>query len=516
MPTSLPFSWKRLILNLLTLLALIAACLALWSSWFERPPQTQLDLIQTNLSLQAERTLDDPEYQSLARALLGTDVIETATNRYKQATEQLTVQIDRLKQVTQFPEDPQPPADLQNPTSTLPDPVPGSELISRDPRLITLQQELDALNLRTGMLVAYADDQEAAQPYWQAIQTPEIQSTMNVVRGLWATPRRILPDAEVQIRNQLDGWFEAAALQRLLNLQQRIDALNTLTLEQEEVAVSALGRLTVVAGMPVIGGLLGLVILLGWIGWIVWKKQPILGPAWEQVPWTGVEIQQVLTGWFVGFLGLSWIVPQIYVTSLGIPAGQLNYWQQALQLFLTYVSGAMVGLILIYGVTRRFRPWPADLLRIRVFDSWPLWGIAGYLVAIPLVVIAAAIAELLLPQGGGGNPILPLILESQGWGPRILIMLVVSVSAPLFEEILFRGFFLTALTRYMPMWSAIGLSGIVFAVAHLNLSDLLPLATLGILLGVIYSHSRNLLAPILLHSCWNTGSLLALLILGRG
>ena len=48
----------------------------------------------------------------------------------------------------------------------------------------------------------------------------------------------------------------------------------------------------------------------------------------------------------------------------------------------------------------------------------------------------------------------------------------------------------------------------------LNLSDLLPLTMLGVVLGVVYSHSRNLLAPILLHSLWNTGSLVTLLVLG--
>jgi membrane protease YdiL (CAAX protease family) len=64
------------------------------------------------------------------------------------------------------------------------------------------------------------------------------------------------------------------------------------------------------------------------------------------------------------------------------------------------------------------------------------------------------------------------------------------------------------------MGAAIGLSAFTFALAHLNLSDLLPLTMLGVVLGVVYSHSRNLLAPILLHSLWNTGSLVTLLVLG--
>jgi membrane protease YdiL (CAAX protease family) len=41
-----------------------------------------------------------------------------------------------------------------------------------------------------------------------------------------------------------------------------------------------------------------------------------------------------------------------------------------------------------------------------------------------------------------------------------------------------------------------------------------PLATLGIILGVVYTRSRNLLSSILLHSLWNSGTLISLFILG--
>jgi uncharacterized protein len=37
---------------------------------------------------------------------------------------------------------------------------------------------------------------------------------------------------------------------------------------------------------------------------------------------------------------------------------------------------------------------------------------------------------------------------------------------------------------------------------------------LGIILGVVYTRSRNLLSSILLHSLWNSGTLLSLFVLG--
>ncbi|NEP08220.1 MAG: CPBP family intramembrane metalloprotease, partial [Okeania sp. SIO4D6] len=70
--------------------------------------------------------------------------------------------------------------------------------------------------------------------------------------------------------------------------------------------------------------------------------------------------------------------------------------------------------------------------------------------------------------------------------------------------------------KYMPVWGAIVASGFLFAIAHLNISEVLPLAVLGIILGVVYTRSRNLLSSMLLHSLWNTGTLLSLYILGSG
>ncbi|MDX2271325.1 MAG: type II CAAX endopeptidase family protein [Cyanobacteriota bacterium] len=498
---------SRFLWHLLSGLALLAACLSLWSSWLQPSPQTQLDLFQTNLALQASRTLDDPNYQHLARALLGSDVIQMASNRYQQATDRLSQRLSLSQSLVSPPLAGDP---LPDP-NTNPSAPPLVELTSAKQQQLT--QERDILSLRSGILLAYQENLAEATRYWQQIETPELAETATAILGLWASPRRILPDAELLVQRHLDGWFEATTLQRLFSLQQRGEALNALTQSQEKVALAALGRLTLVGGLPLLGSLLGLGIGLGWIIWVLLHKQDVFGEAWS-VPWTGRELQRVLTTWFLGFLILGWLVPQIYLSSLQIQPGQLSYWQQAIELFLTYNCAALWGLGVIYQVVRRYQPLPPEVLQVRWFSNWPLWGISGYWVAIPLVSIGGIVAEWLLPQAGGGNPILPLILQSQGWAPRLIFFTVVSISAPLFEETLFRGFVLSSLTRYLPAWGAVGLSALLFAIAHLNLADLIPLTVLGFVLGMIYTHSRNLLAPMLLHSCWNAGSLVALLILG--
>jgi membrane protease YdiL (CAAX protease family) len=78
------------------------------------------------------------------------------------------------------------------------------------------------------------------------------------------------------------------------------------------------------------------------------------------------------------------------------------------------------------------------------------------------------------------------------------------VLAPLLEETLFRGFLLTSLTKVMPNWAAILASSTAFGLAHLSVKDLPVLIALGCLLGTLYTRSRNLLTPMIVHGSWNS------------
>ena len=60
-----------------------------------------------------------------------------------------------------------------------------------------------------------------------------------------------------------------------------------------------------------------------------------------------------------------------------------------------------------------------------------------------------------------------------------------------------------SLTKYMPPWSAVGLTALIFACVHFSCQRFLPLLVLGIVFGGLYAESRNLLAAITAHSLWN-------------
>ena len=115
---------------------------------------------------------------------------------------------------------------------------------------------------------------------------------------------------------------------------------------------------------------------------------------------------------------------------------------------------------------------------------------------------------------GGSNPLLSLALENQDNVALLFFFVTAAIAAPVFEEIFFRGFLMTSLTKFLPVWGAVVVSGGIFALVHLSFSEVLPLMTLGIMLGFVYGRSRNLLASIVLHGLWNSGTLISLFLLG--
>ncbi len=97
-----------------------------------------------------------------------------------------------------------------------------------------------------------------------------------------------------------------------------------------------------------------------------------------------------------------------------------------------------------------------------------------------------------------------LLQESQD--PLVLGLMVVAavIAAPLCEEIVFRGYFYPVLKKFGGAWPAAVCSSLVFAAAHGSLAALLPLFLFGGLLVFIYEKSGSIWAPIAVHFCFNS------------
>uniref|UniRef100_A0A5B6YR47 CAAX prenyl protease 2/Lysostaphin resistance protein A-like domain-containing protein n=1 Tax=Davidia involucrata TaxID=16924 RepID=A0A5B6YR47_DAVIN len=223
------------------------------------------------------------------------------------------------------------------------------------------------------------------------------------------------------------------------------------------------------------------------------------------VPWTAKTILQVMLLWIASFwLVGSWIIPFLAHTA-GFRKETLTYRGQALYSLLTDVAEGLAGIAILHRCLARFHPLPSDWFRFSLEGKWQFEVGLGCLM-FPLVNQLSQVNLNLLPV----FPSTPVTVSSveQSIVARdpvamALYAVVVSVCAPVWEEIVFRGFLLPSLTKYMPVWCSILVSSVAFALAHFNMQRMLPLVFLGVVMGAVFARSRNLLASMLLHSLWN-------------
>jgi membrane protease YdiL (CAAX protease family) len=99
-------------------------------------------------------------------------------------------------------------------------------------------------------------------------------------------------------------------------------------------------------------------------------------------------------------------------------------------------------------------------------------------------------------------------LLQQTQDPLTLALMAVAamIVAPLCEEIVFRGYLYPAAKKYAGPWVAGVSSALVFAAAHNSLAPLLPLFYFGCLLVVAYELTGSLWAPMAMHFCFNTAT----------
>ncbi|KAJ9533874.1 hypothetical protein QJQ45_026963 [Haematococcus lacustris] len=126
-------------------------------------------------------------------------------------------------------------------------------------------------------------------------------------------------------------------------------------------------------------------------------------------------------------------------------------------------------------------------------------------------LLQAALGPGALDNAGGAV----LVAAVQGsWqagaaGPLALHALASGLLGPLWEEVFWRGFFLTSLTKVLPLPACVAASSLGFAALHLTPSNALPLLLLAPAGDLLYLRSRSLGPSLMLHAAWNLGQLLA-------
>lgn len=135
--------------------------------------------------------------------------------------------------------------------------------------------------------------------------------------------------------------------------------------------------------------------------------------------------------------------------------------------------------------TKGVKPWLPSIIGI-VLVSIAFSLTMFWLQLAILYPVFPWLAELLLEPGE-----LP-----GGLGYELFMLLALIVLAPVVEEFVFRGVFLTRFMAKTSMWGGILLSSLLFGILHL---DFVGSFLFGIIASLLYLRSGNLLLPILLH-----------------
>lgn len=208
----------------------------------------------------------------------------------------------------------------------------------------------------------------------------------------------------------------------------------------------------------------------------------------------------VLTGGIlaVGLSGLIEFTPESLL--LSVLCGATAAAMLALYIHLIRRNGLSLG-----GLGfRRFRPRMLHLL-------WQIPSaivISGGLQSLFLV----ALTDLGVDSSSAGTSNDALARIADLPTPFVVLgFLFVAVLTPLWEEVLFRGAFLSGFSRRYRPFVAVVLSAALFAACHLVLFTFAYLFALGIALALVQRFHQNLWAPVFLHAVNNALVLIVVL-----
>ena len=218
-------------------------------------------------------------------------------------------------------------------------------------------------------------------------------------------------------------------------------------------------------------------------------------PVTKGVAWWDVVVvllffvlSQALGGFVTAFLGVR-LPGEAYTTSFDADVLEEAASMQARFVAITYAISMVICFALLW-IYRLLRGWKG-VLSLRTtgwLASFRL--LCGYLLMWCVSIAIEPVAELL-----------PGDQSSLGGGGWLLVSAV--MLAPLFEEIIFRGYTAGILRRLyggMAAWLA---SALIFGLVHMIPSVVLSATFSGLVLGYYYLRYRSLMMVIILHAMNN-------------
>ena len=413
---------RRIVLTVLSVIIGLFISSALLASWNEPQVAGKLNLYQTNIMLQGSTLAADPNIPpALYDALIGKEAVNLAKTQYQEARTTARDTADELQKRL-------PPATISPAQRT-----PESDAFQK------ANHDLQEINLDLGLIQAVQKQPIAAQQLWQQIERDipgsAIATTAEILNQLWTAEKPVPAKAENIITKNLQGWFKYQSLKQLYTKQTATAKLQTLESQQISTATGSVYRL---ATMGIIRGgcvILGIGLGLWWGISKLWQKRGdpprteglvmlrtnVMGevitnePRLPSAPWNWETIWQVMLGFFV--IG-QLLIPQFFsiaIKASGWDRQHASLLENAAFILVSYGVLAIAMIAFLRLSIASYQPIDAEWFSFRG-ENWVQWGIGGYLVATPIVLLVSVINDKIWQGKGGSNPLLSLLLENNdGW-----------------------------------------------------------------------------------------------------
>lgn len=204
----------------------------------------------------------------------------------------------------------------------------------------------------------------------------------------------------------------------------------------------------------------------------------------------------------LGEVGLGIISFQILLILVALAVGGLAPGEPVWQGVIGSYGGGVAGLgafAIGYLIRRRgFSAYGFTQVDLRWFVIASALAVFGYACGI---VILQGLSEW--GRGSADDPQAILHAAARGGAvPFLLSFIGGALLTPLGEELLFRGVVANALNRF-GMWAGVGLSSVIFGVAH-GVGVILPIAIMmGLFSGILFRMTGSIWPSVALHSLYN-------------
>ncbi|MDX9871570.1 MAG: CPBP family intramembrane glutamic endopeptidase [Clostridia bacterium] len=163
----------------------------------------------------------------------------------------------------------------------------------------------------------------------------------------------------------------------------------------------------------------------------------------------------------------------------------------------------ILGLIALWLKLKYRLPWRELGLQR---ESYPGWAWLGFKQGLLLFVGVTLLSMLLItvyPFEVKPQQSAEVFSAAATWQQMFLVTCVVSLLAPISEEMYFRGFLYPALRKRFGRIAAIILAGAFFGLLHFDLLRFIPITLGGVWLTLLYERTGSLYPAIMAHAVWN-------------